>query len=457
MLIRKDRSLDILAEKGNVAQFISFSSGPCGETIQHYSRLVGLTPNHKFDTLHNAFESLLARSSDGSINIRSFSPTSPRSKEFVYGISNVEHAGAVARRLLDEGLFIIANETVDVKDGGVSGVVQGDVIEFSPDDTPRCVEKPGVAAFPKSFGLSLLTKVYGFFPAIGDTDDGRLEFSIHPKPRGWKSTHTLLWEYERSTEERTKVTQSWPNRFSRHIGDKAYGLLIADGIGLPVPRTTVFGRRVAPFSFGTLTGSLEVWTRTCPYEPEPGRYTTVKGWVDPFALLQMEDPAGNAIASLLCQSAVKARYSGATIVMSDGALAIEGRQGEGTALMLGRLPPQMLPNSIIRGVEATYRRLAEVLGPVKFEWVHDGSQVWIVQLHRGQTESSATVVVPGDAELWLDFEVEKGIEALRAVLATMPEKTGLQLVGDIGLTSHLADLIRKATRPARISRSRLER
>jgi hypothetical protein len=136
--------------------------------------------------------------------------------------------------------------------------------------------------------------------------------------------------------------------------------------------------------------------------------------------------------------------------MNEGALVIEGCQGEGAALMLGKLPPQILPGNIVGDVEATYRRLADALGPVRFEWVHDGSQVWIVQLHRGQTESSATVVCPGEAEKWLNFEVDNGIEALRATLATMPEKTGLQLVGEIGLTSHLADVIRKATRPARI-------
>jgi hypothetical protein len=374
MLIRKDRSLDMLAERGNVAQFISFSLGAHGEIVQHYSRLIDLAPNHKFHTLHNALGSLLARSSDGSVNIRSFLPTSPRGREFVYGIGNVEEAVGVANRLLGEGLFIIANETVDIEDGGVSGVVQGDLMEFAPDDTPRCVEKPGVASFPKPFGTSLLTKVYGFAPALGDSNHARLEFSIHPIPRGWKSTHTLLWEYEHSPEERTKVVQSWPNRFSRHIGDKAYGLLIADGIGLPVPRTTVIGRRVSPFSFGIPTGSFEVWTRTCPCEPEPGRYTTAKGWVDPFRLLQTEDPTGDRIASLLCQSAVEAQYSGATIVTSEGALAIEGRQGEGAALMLGKVPPEVLPSSIVRDVEASYHRLASALGPVKFEWVHDGSQ-----------------------------------------------------------------------------------
>jgi len=139
--------------------------------------------------------------------------------------------------------------------------------------------------------------------------------------------------------------------------------------------------------------------------------------------------------------------------MLDGNLAIEGREGEGDALMLGKLPPQQLPSEVVREVEESYAALSRALGPVRFEWVHDGAKVWIVQLHRGQTESSTTVVVPGDAEQWLSFEVERGIDALRSVIATMPEKSGLELIGEFGLTSHLADVIRKSTRPARILRS----
>jgi len=41
---------------------------------------------------------------------------------------------ALVRNMSAEGLFVIANETVDVSDGGVSGVIQGGVAEFAPDD-----------------------------------------------------------------------------------------------------------------------------------------------------------------------------------------------------------------------------------------------------------------------------------------------------------------------------------
>lgn len=447
--IRKDQSLDRLAETGNVAQFASFSPD-AGGVRQEYSRMAGHAPNDPFLSERLALETLLRLSPEASINLRSFSPDSPRSREFVYGIGNVEDAMSALHRLLGEGLFVIANETVDVRDGGVSGVAQGGVLEFSPDDTPRCVEKEGVASLPLHLGLAMLETVYGFRPDLGDVQGARLEFSVHPRPRGWRRTHTLLWEHEHVGTEAHAPGLTWPNNFSRHIGDKAYGLLMATLVGLPTPATTVIGRRVAPFVFGRQTSSLEVWTRTCPREPEPGLYTTIKGWIDPFALLSREDATGSTISSVLSQAAVPARHSGAAIVMADGALAVEGRQGEGDLFMLGVSAPELLPEFVDEAVRAAHRRLQEALGPVRFEWVHDGDKVWIVQLHLGATRSTAKVLVPGDAGRWIRFEARDGLEKLRVALRDLPADAGLSLVGNVGLTSHIADLVRKAGRPARI-------
>ena len=49
----------------------------------------------------------------------------------------------------------------------------------------------------------------------------------------------------------------WPNRFSDMLGDKTFGLIMADQIGLYVPRTMVLNRSVAPFTFGEPTGNPE--------------------------------------------------------------------------------------------------------------------------------------------------------------------------------------------------------
>jgi hypothetical protein len=450
MSFRKDRSLDELARVGNVAQFVSFTPEN-GDAVQQYSRIAGFEPNRPFATVREALSSLLANSPDGTINLRSFTPDSPRSRDFYYGIANVEQALSKTERLLSEGLFVIANETVDVSDGGVSGVVQGGVIEFAPDDTPRCVEREGTASLPVAWGLKLIRSVYGFEPDIVDAGKGRLEFSVHPKPRGWKKTHTLMWEYEGSDSAPADPSLSWPNRFSRHIGDKAFGLLVADAMGLPVPRTTVLSRRIAPFSFGQETGSHEVWTRTCPIEQEPGRFTTVKGWVDPFKLLAIEDPNGNAIASVLSQAAVRARFSGAAITDRDGSPVIEGAAGEGDRFMLGEKSPEALPERVLADVEKIYSDAHSLIGAARFEWVHDGDKVWIVQLHRGGTTTAAAMLVPGEAAEWAVFKASQGLEELRRFLDTLPDHVGVSIVGQVGLTSHFADLLRKRKRPARIT------
>lgn len=450
MGLHKDESLAALADRGfNVAQFVSFAPTAQGGLQVRLSRTDGLAPDFPFPDAATALRELLARSPSGSVNLRSYTPDSPRSRTFVYGLTDSEAALAAAEDLAREGLHVIANETVDIHDGGVSGVVLGDMIEFAPDDTPRCVEKPGVASLPIEWGRSILTTVYGFEPAL-DAGGGRLEFSVHPGRRGWQRGHTLAWEYETGAAGAGEPALRWPNRFSRMIGDKAFGLLVAHEVGLPVPWTTVIGRRVAPFSFGVRTGEAEVWIRTCPTEPEPGLYSTFKGWRDPYRLLSKEDPNGNRIASVLRQDAVPARHSGAAIVGGDGEFVIEGRSGEGDRLMLGELLPEMLPTSVRDAVRAAYRTASARLGPVRFEWVHDGARLWVVQLHVGATSTLPSALVPGEASTWIELAASTPLADLRDLLDGLPPKTGLRLIGIVNSTSHVADLLRKSGVPTRV-------
>ncbi len=188
------------------------------------------------------------------------------------------------------------------------------LLNFAPDDTPRCVEKPGTAALPRQLGLRLLETVYGFIPALNYAAQTRVEFSIHPICRGFLHDHTIIWELEDVGESHSKAEIHWPNRFSRFIGDKVYGLLIAYLFELPVPEAIVISRRVAPFRFGQPSGSKEVWIRTCPIVQVPGKFTTQRGWRDPFKLMATEDPEGDAIASIMAQAGIEATYSGALIV-----------------------------------------------------------------------------------------------------------------------------------------------
>lgn len=451
MRLQKDEILDRLANTGNVAQFVAFRPETDG-LRETFNRILGRAPNKPHANVNDAIEDLLEASCDGSVNVRSYTPEDPRSREFVYGLSSVATVIETIGRLADQGLHLIVNETIDVSDGGVSGVIQNDTIEFSPDDTPRCVEKPGIVSLPFADGLALLTSVYGVTPELKANSGERTEFSIHPKIRGWRGSHTLLWEHETDVLAMpTEAKLRWPNHFSRLLGDKAFGLLIANRLGLPVPRTFVFSRRIAPFIFGRPTGSAEVWIRTCPKEPQPGLYTTAKGWRDPFALLANEDPCGTTIASVLRQDAIRASYSGAAIVGADNILRIEGRKGEGDRLMLGIVPPEALPNEVVSAVNGVFTKLSAVLGVVRFEWVYDGKIAWIVQVHLGGTESTETTIVPGEAKTWKEFRVEDGIDKLRVLLINLPDNVGIILVGEVGLTSHVADVVRRAGAPARLA------
>ncbi|USI76522.1 hypothetical protein [Sphingopyxis sp. USTB-05] len=451
MTLHKDKALDRLAGIGNVAQFIAWRPEE-GELRQSYSRLIGRDANAEFVSIAEAAGALLLASQDGRVNIRSYLPDDPRSREFVYGLTRVEDVLLHMERLAAEGLHLILNETIDVGDGGVSGVAHDAIIEFAPDDTPRAVEKPDIASLPRDMGLAILEQVYGFAPDIpGDARD-RVEFSIHPGPRGWRQTNVLLWEIEADAGARTAPVPRWPNRFSRHIGDKAFGLLAANWFDAPVPSTSVVARRVAPFTFGRPTGSGERWIRTCPREPQPGLFTTARGWRDPFALLAEEDPDASQIASVLAQEGVPPLWSGAALVGADDMVFIEGKAGAGDSLMLGESLPEELPEAIVEDVVRLHARLSAALGPVRIEWVHDGNQPWVVQLHVGATQTSLHALVEGDAEEWIDFEVAAGLPALRLLLEQVPDNAGVNVIGDVGLTSHIADVLRKWGRPARLNR-----
>lgn len=394
---------------------------------------------------------MFAKSVEGTLNVRSFNENQPQSAEFLYGLSSPDDVIAAVSRLSADGWHTIVNETIDVGDGGVSGVILGNVVEFGPDVTPRGVEKAGFAALPALWAQHMFQIVYGFVPDFAAARNARLEFSLHPRPRGYRRAHVIYWEFgQQELPHASDIHLRWPNGFSQMIGDKTYGLLIGHLAGAPVPRTTVISRRVAPFTFGESTGSGEVWTRTCPREQMPGRFTTARGWHDPFKLLSSEDPDHRFIAAVLCQEGVAAEWSGAALVDADGELQVEGIAGTGDVFMLGEVPPSPLPAQVFEAVETLYQRLSDQLGPVRFEWVYDGATAWLVQLHKGRSVSSGSTIVPGNAVMWKVFDVRLGLDALRKAIELIPAGHGLLLEGEVGLTSHIADVVRKASVPTRL-------
>lgn len=450
----KDAILDRLAEHANVAQFVSFE--PTSELTQRYCRVFGYVANHRFKHAREAVHALLQVAPERSVNVRSFIPDDPRSHPFIYGINKLNTVMAHLADLARQGYCTIVNETVDVNDGGVSGVLEGGVLEFAPGVVPRFVEKSTedeIPAIPKRLGVRILATVYGFEPSLDYEHDMRTEFSIHPRPRGWRRQHTIIWEEERVGQHTIPAHIIWPNAFSQFIGDKAFGLLVAEALGLPVPRCTVFPRRSPPgvFVFGESTGAKRVWMRTCPRVQIPGRYATLRGWRDPFELMREEDPRNKAIVSCLAQEDVKAAYAGALLTSENGEVTIEGVRGYGDAFMQGKKKPGRLPKSIVSDIEDLQAQAAKVLGPVRMEWVHDGERPWVLQLHAGTSASAGRVIFPGEPRNFREFCVDEGLEKLRALVAeARNDGDGIKVIGNVGLTSHIADVLRRSRIPSRL-------
>jgi hypothetical protein len=442
----KDSTLDVLARDANVAQFVSF--GLSGE--QRYCRILGWNPNHRFEHMQRSIEALLQTSGEGQVNIRSYKPDSPQGGEFLQNLDRVGHVADSVFSLVQSGFYTIVNESIDLNDGGVSGVCQGGIAEFAPGQTPRCVEgEKGVAALPQEMAHAVFSRVYGIDARIQFPSSDRVEFSLHPFPRGYRQDNTIFWEKQRIQAMSLSASIRWPNDFSRLVGDKVYGLLLADAFGFSVPHTLVLARRIPPFEFGTRTNVRMKWVRPCPVEKRPGLFTTVRGWTDPFALVQREDNVHSPqIQSILVQDEVHPEYSGALITSDSGAI-IEGVRGYGDGMMIGEVAPSQLPEAVLQQVQKMYSEVSGIFGSVRIEWVFDGSRVWIVQLQQERSFGDETTIVPGVPESYLDFDVNEKLNRLRELVEVARSSgKGIRVIGEVGLTSHVADTLRQAEIPS---------
>jgi hypothetical protein len=443
--VLKDENLARLAMDYNVAEFASFD--PDAE-LRHSSFRVA--PEVGISRIGLAAEQLLSRGRP--VNVRTFTIDGRQSTPFVYGLESASEVVSAAQALVAEGYYLIVNEQIDIHDGGVSGVAQQGLVEFAPDATPRVVEDPNraVARLPAATAASVLGTVYGIDISFPSSE--RLEFSIHPLRVGSRNERMIVWESSNAQGGPLGAAISWPNDFSRLIGDKTYGLVVANALGLPVPRTLAVARRVAPFSFGIPTGSQETWMRTSPTEPRPGLFTTTRGWQDPFALLEMEDPE-RQIGSVLAQDGVIAEFSGSAATTTEGGYVVEGQAGYGDHFMLGGSPSQ-IPREVVSSVRQLLDTARAVLGEVQIEWAFDGRQVWLLQVHaRSLKGIGGQTLSPGGADRWLDYDPDEGLAALRALTQqARAEAAGINVIRPVGITSHVGDVIRAAGVPGRMAR-----
>lgn len=454
----KDDKLAFMIEKlgCNTAKFISITPN---KKIKH----IYIDKNYTYNgDLKKCILDLITSSNSKSINIRSFSLTSMKGHSLVYGKKkdDIDEIIRIIQENCELNKYSIINETIDINDGGVSGVVLGNIIEFAPNDTPKCVEKPQVCFLEKNMGISILKTVYGFPLKLNFEDQYRVEFSIHPKREGLCNDHTVIWEFEEVTQVKYDTKIKWPNKFSKFIGDKTFGLLIADYLGFNVPHTTVISRNIAPFSFGKETGIKEKWIRTSPIIKEPGKYYTGDRWIDPFILMEKEEIKGSNhvnIAAILSQSAVEPVYSGAAIINQDKINdVIEGVPGKGDNFMVGLHKNHDLPVDLVFKLEVLLddiRKYHSILGNVSIEWVYDGIYIWIVQLNQVESISTGPIIVSGTPTKYKQFFIEDGLEKLRYLIDEIKDKNiGIELIGDVGICSHFGDVLRQANIPSYITK-----
>lgn len=466
----KDEKLNFLVDNNiaNVAQFISFE--PYLGDKPRYIHINGF--NDASLSTKEIIEKLITSSTTKQVNIRNFSRDTMKGNKLIYGkqIGDIDEIINIIKENSAAGKYSIVNENISIKDSGVSGVVLGDIIEFSPGDTPKCVDKEGVCSLPRAMGLKILMNVYGFTPELDYDPSFRVEFSIHPTRQGVGRKHTIVWEYEHFNNLVSVHKIIWPNNFSKFIGDKAFGLLVADTLGFLVPETTVIARNVTLFTFGVKTGLKEKWIRTCPVTKEPGKYYTGKAWSDPFLLMFNEEAKGvsdnnsdsnlNKIASILSQDSIEAQYSGAAFIRAEKKDdIIEGVKGNGDDFMVGKRNAEVLPATVITAVvmlNDQIRKYNELVGDVSIEWVYDGTEVWIVQMNQlkfgNSNDIERSIIVNGNPERYEKVYVTDGLDVLRSKIELfMGMNIGIELVGNIGITSHFGDLLRQANIPSVIS------
>ena len=119
--------------------------------------------------------------------------------------------------------------------------------------------------------------------------------------------------------------------------------------------------------------------------------------------------------------------------------------------MQGEIAAEALPEKVLADLNSQYDVLSKTLEDVRFEWAHDGSQVWILQLHKGRSISSGRIIVPGEASSWLEYKVGSRLSELRSLVEqALQTGSGINVIGHVGMSSHVADVLRKASIPAKM-------
>lgn len=405
----------------------------------------GIRQGDMFDL--NEIEKMLKKSKEGKVNIRTYRDDLLEGNPFVYGLDNMGDVRDEVLYLLGEGYNLIINETIDVNDCGVSGVMLNGVVEFSPFTTPRAVENEGACALPFKIALRIWEMVYNLnedvrdkLNLLGNLKNTRVEFSIHPtKP------YYTIWDIEEveNTPENIKVNINPNNSFSRMLGNKTFGLLLVNALYIMTPMTEVYNRYLPTFKFGSIH-SEQKWTRTAPRDKTPGMFVTHKGVGDPINFISEEVP------SVLIQDEVKPIWAGSSIY-EDGKLIVEGVKGFGNQFMVGMQSPEALPKEVEenvymmnRFIEKEFESLGILNNGYKLEWGWtDCDSIAVYQFNFVNQVNFNRIIVKGNVSDMIGYETEKGLEGLRELIPKLKESQGIILKGNVGITSHFCDILRE--------------
>lgn len=457
----------------NVAQFFSVSPVVEDCTMDDFMRMrakcrrIKPSINNVEDTrIVELVDTLLSQSNSGKVSIRTFTRDQSSGNPLKLGLSNRDEILNILYKNSIDGYYSIVNEYIDICDGGVSGVICNDVIEFSPNDTPRCVEKDGVCRLPARIGIKMLRIIYGVNIGFLWKKNKRIEFSIHTKKIGYLDKLYTVWEITDTNEfdENIKVPIMYPNNFSKHIGNKTFGLILAHILGLNVPSGIVINRNIRPFTLTTNPKRLpdDTIMRPAPSIKLPGEIDSKFEYTDVFEFMKegMEN-----VPSLILQERVLAEYSGAAQITEDCQRCdIEGVQGFGDKFMLGMQEPGELPSKVIDKLEGSFDKIKEyreLLGDINLEWVYS-DRVWIVQFDCVNNENKAISFTTEEPESWVQIAVpETNLKQFRESVEDLLEQRditgtnfGIEIRGNIGMLSHYGDIIREYNIPAKITKSK---
>ncbi len=127
--------------------------------------------------------------------------------------------------------------------------------------------------------------------------------------------------------------------------------------------------------------------------------------------------------------------------------------------MVGERERENLPDEVLEKVKELcnqVRKFNSLIGDVSIEWVYDGEEVWVVQMNQLTVESSKVedgyrTIVKGDPSTFEKVYVRDGLDNLRKIIELSKfNNSGIDLIGNVGITSHFGDLLRLAGIPSRL-------